>query len=47
MFVINKHGKSNMYVIRIQSSEPGWQSPLKDIFTHFNLRSAEEVSSMS
>lgn len=47
MFVINKHGKSNMCVIRIQSSEPGWQGPLKDISIHFNLWSAEEVSSMS
>lgn len=47
MFVINKQGKNNMYVIRIQSSEPGWQGPLKDIFIHFNLQSEDEVSSMS
>lgn len=47
MFVINKHAKSNMYVIRIQSSEPGWQDPLKDIFVQFNLQSEDEVSSMS
>lgn len=38
MFVTNKYGKSNMYVIRIQPSEPGWLSPLKD---------KDEVSSMS
>lgn len=47
MFVINKYGKSNMYVIKIQPSEPGWLSPLKDIFIHLNLQSEDEVSSMS
>lgn len=47
MFVINKQGKSNMCVIRIQSSKPRWQGPLKDIFIHFNLQSEDEVSSMS
>lgn len=47
MFVINKQGKSNMYIIRIQSSEPEWQGPLKGIFIHFNLQSEDEVSSMS